>query len=589
MGIDAIITICVLITFFVVAVGGFLAVDYALALAMISLLVFDVLSPGEAFGGFANPALFVIIPFYVVSAALKESGALTVWVKKVLGRGSGIKRSTLRMMMPVAAMSGFVSNTPVVAMFIPQLQDWARRSRIPVSKLLMPLSFASILGGMCTMIGTSTNILLSGLMEQVGLGDELSLFAPAMVGVPLVLLGVIYFLVVGHRLLPARESLETSLEDIQKYSVVMRVEKGGPLDGLSIADAGLRQLQYSYLSELQSGNRIMPAVAPREILHGDDLLIFVGQPEAVTELRQIPGLAAAEKQVSKLDIPHTNRALVEAVISPCSFLVGKTVKESRFRTRYGGAILSVSRGGERLNQKVGAVELMAGDTLLLEAARGFVPRHRYSRDFLLLSRLDGATIPNLRKAPVALGLLLLFVIAVVGDMVSLSGGALLLACGMIASGCINAESAQKSIDFRVVLAIGASLSLGLAVQKTGLAAMAANGLLALGGLDPLLNLFLLYLATVLVTETITNNAAAVLMFPIALSIAAALGVDAMPFVMTVLFGASASFATPIGYQTNLMVQGPGGYSFADYLKVGLPLTMLVGFAVVSLVPLIWSF
>jgi len=218
-----------------------------------------------------------------------------------------------------------------------------------------------------------------------------------------------------------------------------------------------------------------------------------------------------------------------------------------------------------------------------------VPRHRYSRDFLLLSRLDGATIPNLRKAPVALGLLLLFVIAVVGDMVSLSGGALLLACGMIASGCINAESAQKSIDFRVVLAIGASLSLGLAVQKTGLAAMAANGLLALGGLDPLLNLFLLYLATVLVTETITNNAAAVLMFPIALSIAAALGVDAMPFVMTVLFGASASFATPIGYQTNLMVQGPGGYSFADYLKVGLPLTMLVGLAVVSLVPLIWSF
>ena len=589
MGIDAIITICVLITFFVVAVGGFLAVDYALALAMISLLVFDVLSPGEAFGGFANPALFVIIPFYVVSAALKESGALTVWVKKVLGRGSGIKRSTLRMMMPVAAMSGFVSNTPVVAMFIPQLQDWARRSRIPVSKLLMPLSFASILGGMCTMIGTSTNILLSGLMEQVGLGDELSLFAPAMVGVPLVLLGVIYFLVVGHRLLPARESLETSLEDIQKYSVVMRVEKGGPLDGLSIADAGLRQLQYSYLSELQSGSRIMPAVAPREILHGDDFLIFVGQPEAVTELRQIPGLAAAEKQVSKLDIPHTNRALVEAVISPCSFLVGKTVKESRFRTRYGGAILSVSRGGERLNQKVGAVELMAGDTLLLEAARGFVPRHRYSRDFLLLSRLDGATIPNLRKAPVALGLLLLFVIAVVGDMVSLSGGALLLACGMIATGCINAESAQKSIDFRVVLAIGASLSLGLAVQKTGLAAMAANGLLALGGLDPLLNLFLLYLATVLVTETITNNAAAVLMFPIALSIAAALGVDAMPFVMTVLFGASASFATPIGYQTNLMVQGPGGYSFADYLKVGLPLTMLVGFAVVSLVPLIWSF
>ena len=589
MGIDAIITIVVMLGFFVVAIGGLIAVDYALALAMTTLLVFGVLSPAEAFGGFANPALFVIVSFYVVSAALKESGALTVWVQRALGRGAGIKRSTMRMMLPVAAISGFVSNTPVVAMFIPQLQDWARRCRIPASKLLMPLSFASILGGMCTMIGTSTNILLSGLIEQADLGAELNLFAPAMVGLPLVLIGVIYFLTVGHRLLPAREDIASSLDDAQKYAVTMRVEEGGPLVGKSIADAGLRQLQYSFLSELQSGDRIMPAVAPREILKAGDLLIFVGQPEAVSELRQIHGLAPEEKQVSKLDVPHTNRALIEAVISPCSFLVGKTVKDSRFRTRYGGAILSVSRGGERLNQKVGSVELRAGDTLLLEAARGFVPRHRYSRDFLLLSRLDGATIPNLSKPPLALGLLLAFLVAVVSGVVSLSGGALLLAGGMIASGCLSAESAQRSVDMRVVLAIGASLSLGVAVYKTGLAAMAANGLMALGGSDPLINLFLLYLATVLVTETITNNAAAVLMFPIALSIASALGVDAMPFVMTVLFAASASFSTPIGYQTNLMVQGPGGYSFADYLRVGLPLTLLVGAVVVGLVPLVWAF
>lgn len=589
MGIDAVITLVVMMAFFVVAIGGILAVDYALVLAMTVLLVLGVLTPTEAFGGFANPAIFVIVSFYVVSAALKESGALTVWVQRALGRGAGIKRSTLRMMLPVATISGFVSNTPVVAMFIPQLQDWARRSRLPASKLLMPLSFASILGGMCTMIGTSTNILLSGLIEQAEVSGSLHLFSPALVGVPLVVVGILYFLIIGHRLLPVREDLVSSLEDAQKYAVAMQVDLGGPLDGLTIADAGLRQLQYSFLSELQSGERIMPAVTPREILHGGDILIFVGQPEAVSELRQIHGLSPAEKQVSKLDIPHSNRALIEAVISPCSFLVGKTVKESRFRTRFGGAILSVSRGGERLNQKVGAIELRAGDTLLLEAARGFVPRHRYSRDFLLLSRLDGATLPNLRKAPVALGLLLVFVVAVVSGLLSLSGGALLLAGSMIATRCLSAESAQRSVDMRVVIAIGASLSLGVAVFKTGLAGMAASGVMAMGGGDPLLNLFLLYLATVIITETITNNAAAVLMFPIALSIASGLGVDAMPFVMAVLFGASASFATPIGYQTNLMVQGPGGYSFADYLRVGLPLTLLVGGVVVWLVPMVWPF
>lgn len=589
MGIEAVITLVVMLAFFIVAISGILAVDYALALAMTLLLVFGVLTPAEAFAGFANPALFVIVSFYVVSAALKESGALTVWVQRVLGRGLGVKRATIRMMLPVAAISGFVSNTPVVAMFIPQLQDWARRGRIPASKLLMPLSFASILGGMCTMIGTSTNILLSGLIDQAGLGGQLDMFSPAMVGLPLVLVGVGYFVLVGHRLLPVREDIVSSLDEAQKYAVNMRVVAGGPLDGQSIADAGLRQLQYSFLSELQSGDRIMPAVSPREILHGDDILVFVGQPEAVGELRQIHGLAPAENQIAKLDVPHNNRALIEAVISPCSYLVGKTVKESRFRTRYGGAILSISRGGERLQQKVGGVDLRAGDTLLLEAARGFVPRHRYSRDFLLLSRLDGTTLPNLSKAPVALGLLMAFVVAVVAGWLSLSGGALLLAGAMIATRCLSTESAQRSVDMRVILAIGASLSLGLAVYKTGLAAMAAGGLVALGGSNPLLNLLLVYIATVIVTETITNNAAAVLMFPIALSVANTLGVDAMPFIMTVLFGASASFATPIGYQTNLMVQGPGGYGFADYLRVGLPLTLLVGVVVVGLVPMVWAF
>jgi di/tricarboxylate transporter len=249
----------------------------------------------------------------------------------------------------------------------------------------------------------------------------------------------------------------------------------------------------------------------------------------------------------------------------------------------------VSRNGQRINQKVGSIVLRAGDTLLLEAARGFVQRHRYSRDFLLLSRLDDVTIPNFDKAPTALALLGLFIVAVVTGVVPLVVASLLLVAALALSRCISLEFAQRSIDMRVLLAIGASLSLGLAIQKTGLADIAALGIISMAGENPFISLVLLYLATVLATELITNNAAAVLMFPLAQVLSTQLDVSLLPFVMTIMFGASASFLTPVGYQTNLMVQGPGGYHFNDFFKVGLLLSILVGITVVTAVPLVWQF
>jgi di/tricarboxylate transporter len=356
---------------------------------------------------------------------------------------------------------------------------------------------------------------------------------------------------------------------------------------MSIADAGLRHLQFSFLSEIQSKGHIIPAVGPEEILSGNDILIFIGQPEGVSELRQFRGLVPAEGEVLKLDVPYSSRALIEAVISPVSNLVGKTVKASSFRTMFGGVILSVSRNGDRINQKVGSIVLRAGDTLLLEAARGFVRRHRYSRDFLLLSRIDDASIPDVSKAPIGLGLLGLFVVVVVSGLMSLVAAALLLVVALAATGCISMEFAQRSIDFRVLLAIGASLALGFALQKTGLADLAAQGIILLADGNPLLNLVLLYVATVIATELTTNNAAAVLMFPLAQALSIELDASLLPFVMTIMFAASASFLTPLGYQTNLMVQGPGGYHFTDYFRVGILLSMMVGLTVVLLVPLFW--
>jgi len=587
MSLDALITLGVLLVFLGIIIRGRLAVDFALAGAMVALLVFGVLTPNEAFSGFSNPALFIIACFYVVASALKESGALHWWVMRLLGNSGSIKGAIPRIMGPVALSSSMISNTPVVAIFIPLIQDWARRHKLSVSKLLIPLSYASILGGTCTLIGTSTNILVVGMLQSTPEANSLSLFSPALIGIPLVILGIGYFVVIGHRLLPDRGGVVESMPDTREYAVSMRVEEGGPLVDMSIAEAGLCHLQFSFLSEIQSKGHIIPAVGPEEILSGNDILIFVGQPEGVSELRQFRGLVPAEGEVLKLDVPYSSRALIEAVISPVSNLVGKTVKASSFRTMFGGVILSVSRNGDRINQKVGSIVLRAGDTLLLEAARGFVRRHRYSRDFLLLSRIDDASIPDVSKAPIALGLLGLFVVVVVSGLMSLVASSLLLVVALAATGCISMEFAQRSIDFRVLLAIGASLALGFALQKTGLADIAAQGIILLADGNPFLNLVLLYLATVMATELITNNAAAVLMFPLAQALSVELDASLLPFVMIIMFAASASFLTPFGYQTNLMVQGPGGYHFADYFRVGILLSLMVGVTVVFLVPLFW--
>lgn len=587
MSLDALITLAILLIFLGIIIRGRLAVDFALAGAMVALLVLGVLTPNEAFSGFSNPALFIIACFYVVASALKESGALHWWVMRLLGNSGSIKGAIPRIMGPVALSSSMISNTPVVAIFIPLIQDWARRHKLSVSKLLIPLSYASILGGTCTLIGTSTNILVVGMLQSTPEANSLSLFSPALIGVPLVVLGIAYFVGIGHRLLPDRGGVVESMPDSREYAVSMRVEEDGPLAGMSIAEAGLRHLQFSFLSEIQSKGHIIPAVGPEEILSSNDILIFVGQPEGVSELRQFRGLVPAEGEVLKLDVPYSSRALIEAVISPVSNLVGKTVKASSFRTMFGGVILSVSRNGDRINQKVGSIALRAGDTLLLEAARGFVRRHRYSRDFLLLSRIDDVSIPDVSKAPVALGLLGLFVLVVVSGLMSLVAASLLLVVALAATGCISMEFAQRSIDFRVLLAIGASLALGFALQKTGLADLAAQGIILLADGNPFLNLVLLYIATVIATELITNNAAAVLMFPLAQALSVELDASLLPFVMIIMFAASASFLTPFGYQTNLMVQGPGGYHLSDYFRVGILLSLMVGVTVVLLVPLFW--
>lgn len=562
--------------------------DLVLMSALALLLLTGVLGPAEALAGFSNPGVITIATLYVVAAGLKETGAVQWIARLLLGHPKTPRGAQLRMIAPTGVLSGFMNNTAVVAMFIPAIQDWAQRLGIPASKLLLPLSYAAILGGTCTLIGTSTNLVVDGMLQS-RLGIHLGLFELAWVGVPLLLVGGAFLVLMGHRLLPDRGSLTEELDQVREYGVEVEVTSPGPLVGKTIAEAGLRALTYGYLTEIDRGGRLLTAVGPDRTLQGGDKLYFVGAPECASELRRIHGLKPANGNVHKLAIQNNQRCLVEVVLGPEFTALNKTIRDSRFRTRFNAVILSVSREGRRVPGKLGDITFRMGDTLLLEASHQFEEQYRFRRDFLLVSALNDSTPPDFHKAPRALGILAVMVLLSASGLLSILEAAFLAAGGMIVFGCLTASRARRSVDLPVLVVIAASFALGNAMTQTGAAQWVAGGLLGFGPLTPWLALAMVYALTALFTEMITNNAAAVLMFPIALAVSEQLGVSFIPFAIAVMFAASASFITPLGYQTNLMVYGPGRYRFTDYVRIGVPLSVLVGSVAVGLIPVVWGF
>lgn len=565
-----------------------IAADLVLMSALALLLVLGVLEPAQALAGFANPGVITIAMLYVVAAGLQETGAVQWLARLLLGHPRTESGALLRLVAPTGVLSAFLNNTAVVVMFMPAIQDWARRLGMPASKLLLPLSYAAILGGSCTLIGTSTNLVVDGLLQSQ-LGISLGLFEIAWVGVPVLLVGGAFLVLVGHRLLPDRGGVTEKLEQAREYGVEMEVVAGGPIVGRTIAEAGLRALNAGYLAEIDRGGRLMTVVEPDRTLMAGDHLYFIGAPECAAELRRIQGLVPSSAGVHKLQLQNHQRCLVEVVLGPEFTGLGDSIRESRFRTRFNAVILSVSRRGQRISGKLGDIRLHMGDTLLLETSQQFVEHYRFRRDFLLLSPLNDSTPPDFHKAPRALAILGLLVTLSATGMLSIMEAALLAAGGMILSGCLTASRARRSIDLPVLVVIAAALALGSALTVTGAADWVAQALQGAGPLSPWLALALVYLITTAFTEFITNNAAAVLMFPIAVAVAEQLGVSVLPFAVVVMFAASASFITPLGYQTNLMVYGPGRYRFTDYMRVGIPLNILVAAVVIGLVPLVWHF
>ena len=586
---EAWLTLSVVVGCFAMMAVTRVSPDIIMSGGLTLLLVSGVLLPEEALAGFANQGMLTVAVLYVVVSGLTETGAVGWIVQHILGRPHTMFQAQARLMAPAAILSAFLNNTPVVAVFLPAVKVWARRNNLNLSRLLIPLSYASIVGGTCTLIGTSTNLVVNGLLlDQVG-SPGLGMFDLAWIGLPITVSALLFILMFSGKLLPDRKEPLLHSDNMREYTTEMLVEEGSPLEGCSIEKAGLRSLHGLFLAEIERAGDIMPAVDPHARLEANDRLIFVGAIESVVDLHRIRGLAPATNQVLKLEGDRKDRSFFEAVVSGTCPLAGKSVCEGRFRTHYHAVIIALARNGERQRGKIGDMVLRTGDTLLLEARPSFIDQQGRSRDFLLVSEVGGFHPPNHKGAPVALAIAIGMVVVAASGLLSMLEAALVAAGFMIASGCTSGRVARQAPDWQVLVVIATSFGVGAALQTSGAAGVLADGIIGLAGSNPWATLVLVFTATALLTAIATNNVAAVLAFPIALSASDQMGVDIMPFAVTIMVAASASFATPIGYQTNLMVYNAGGYRFADFVRIGVPLTLLVGLVTVGLVPLIWGF
>lgn len=583
--------------------------------------------PADALEGFASPPVLLIGALFAAAAGLQTTGALD-WIGGVLLGSARTEEQALRRLALVTPVSAFVLNTPLVAMLAPVVIDWCRKNSVSPSRLMIPLSYLVILGGVGTVLGTSTTLVCNAqiaktrvdIVRQVEQGrapesllddaSEIRLLEIGYVGVPIALAGIGYMLLVAPRRLPNRTDLVEEFGDRRReYLVEMLVQPGCGLVGKTVEQAGLRQLPGLFLIEISRGDEVITPVAPGDLIHAHDRMVFTGVVGTITDLERIPGLVpAADITYESRPAERTKRRLVEAVLSRTSPIIGRTVREANFRQRYNAAIVAVHRGGERLGRKIGDITLQPGDTLLLQTRSGFVDTHRNSRDFYLVSQIDGSSARRHDRALAATALFLLLLVWLVATSLGAASGssvgwlskdirpiaAIAVVMAMVGVRCLTIGQARSAIDLQVLITIAAAMGLGGALSHSGAAQWVANVVVGATQMAPVpesvlpwLLLAVVYLLSMAMTEAITNAAVATIMIPISIGIAQQAGLSPRPFLMAVAIAASLSFATPIGYQTNLMVMGPGGYQPRDYLRVGGPLQAIIAVLGITLAGLIW--
>ena len=560
------------------------APDFCMLGAVVVLVVAGVIDAPTAIRGFGNEGLLSVAALFVVAAGLQNTGTIG-WISSfVFRRGSSVRATLAQSCFSLAGISAFLNNTPIVAVVTPAAIEVAKRERLSPSKLLMPLCFAVTLGGTLTLIGTSTNLVVAGLVESsIGSAHPglrtISFFEVSWIGVPLAIIGVAYLVLAANKLIPERVPVIMPRADPRQYTARLTVAVGGVMDGRTIAAAGLRRLEGLFLVEIDRAGEAIAAPPPDQILRGNDQLIFAGDVDNMLALRAMPGLLPETGTTTPAS--SRGRTMVEAVVSNSFPGLGQSIRAFRFRSRYDAAVIAVARNGQRVQGRIGDIELEVGDTVLIETGESFLPRNRTSRDFFLMSEYSAQDLRPSR-APWAIMILLLMVIVATytGNMLA---PALAAAVAMVVSGCVRVSDARSSIELPILIVIAAGLGLSGAVTSSGLGASLGAFVASLATGSPIAMIATIYLATAILTNFITNSAAAAIIFPLALATADHANCDPMAFMMAVLFAASAAFSTPIGYQTNLMIYGPGGYRFGDFFRFGFPLNALAFVVTVTLI------
>lgn len=569
-----------------------LRVDIVALLIVVALLGSGILTPDEALRGFGNTATVTIAAMFVLSAGLFKTGAVN-FMGELLGRVArkSFPIALVSIMVSIGIISMFINNTAAVAIFLPIVLGVARETRMSTSKLLMPLSFASMLGGTCTLIGTSTNILVSSIAEQSGI-EPFRMFEFSILGLILFAAGTAYMLTIGVRLIPERRPAGDLVEafGMNHYLAEVILQPGGPSVDVALMDSSIvRDLDIDVL-EVRRQSRQILLPSPYLVLRADDVLRVRGDVEKIRKLQEKEGVELrTEIAIKEGDLTTEETVLVEAVIAPNSTFVGRSVEEVQLRNILGATALAIRHRNELLHENLRTATLRAGDALLLEIRRNRLPALKAHADFVLVSEVD---TPTFRKRKVIPSLLI--VASVVGfaafGVLPILATALIGSVLMVVTRCIEAEEAYDAIDWQVIVLLAGVLSLGVALEKTGAAALISTGIVSsVGHWGPVAIVSAFFAVTSLLTAVMSNGATAALLAPVAISTAAALGVSPRPLLMAVTFAASVSFMTPVGYQTNTIIYGPGQYRFADFLKVGTPLNIIVWIISTIAIPIIWPF
>jgi len=547
-----------------------------------------IISFSDALNGLTNEGIVAIAALFVVAAGVKETRLMEALLENTLKEIKSDTKVRFKILGTTSLVSAFFNNTPLMALLVPAICQSTSKYGLSPSRILMPLSFAAILGGACTLIGTNTNLIINGWLIETSNHTGFGIFEVTPIMLPGAVTAFAVLLFLSPKILPERMPVLRQLGDMEEHTVEMIVKDESPIVGITVGEAGLRGLQGLYLIEIVRRNQRLAAVSSNVLIEAGDRLCFVGAIDTQSTLEEIDGLVLPEKRNFQL-LETANRHFIEVVINGSSVAIGKSVKESRFRTIYSAAILAVARDGRHIKGKIGDIILKEGDTLLLETRKDFLSDPKKQEEFFVVSNSKALHTETKQSAFLPLSIVLLMVVIVTLKATSLMAAALAAAIAMVITKCCTVENARKAIDWQILFTIAGTLALGKAMAGSGLASVIGDSLLYVLPTNTTVYLVVFFLLSSLVSNIISSKAGALFVLPIAASMAQTLGIPLIPLVLAIMVGASMAVASPLTYPANLMVYGPGGYFFSDYLKLGLPVTVVTGFMGVVLIRLLFPF